>query len=226
MNQPLNLDEYEVGDEIVDADQQRIDEWFAARSGKLTCSRFGDLMSTSRSKSDTFSQAGYTYLREVVAERLGSIKFSASAASTSWGHENEAAAVEAYTEATGRDVDYDSHRFVELTKYIGGSPDGLVGDNRTLEIKCPYNPGQHIETLISREIPKQYVWQCVGHCLVTKRPTCDFVSFDPRIFGRNQIVVIEFQPTEAVLTALAQRLDKAAQWIKAMIAKIEALNEV
>lgn len=137
-----NLDEYEVGEEIVDLEEQKIAEWHAARSGKLTCSRFGDLMATGRNKSDAFSQTGYSYLREIVAERLGSFKFSASANSLAWGHENEAKAVEAYTELTDRDVDYDSHRFVELTRSIGGSPDGLVGDNRTLEIKCPYDPAR------------------------------------------------------------------------------------
>lgn len=217
----VSLDEYEVGQEIVDEAEKLMAEWLAARSGKLTCSRFGDLMSDSRSKSDTFSKTGYTYLREVVAERLGSFKFSASAPSLSWGHDNEGKAVDAYTESTGREVDYDSHRFVELTKYIGGSPDGLVDVDRTLEIKCPYNPGQHVETLISRQIPKQYYWQCVGHCLVTNRPGCDFVSFDPRMDGPSRIVVIEFEPSKAVLNSLSERLMEAVEWITNVMQKIE-----
>lgn len=215
------------GDQItvVDEAEQKTEEWLALRSGKLTCSRFGDLMSDGRSKSDTFSQTGYAYLREVVAERIGSYKFSASASSLSWGHENEEAAVLAYTERTGREVDYDSHRFVELTKYIGGSPDGLVGTDRCLEIKCPYNPAVHVETLLSQEVPKTYFWQCVGHCLVTGRPRCDFVSFDPRIENAHKIVVVEFEPSAAVLTALSNRLAEAVEWISTVITKIESSNQ-
>lgn len=220
-----SLQEYEVGEElpeVLDAAEQQMQEWLALRSGKLTCSRFGDLMSSGRAKDATFSQTGYSYLRQIVAERLGSYTLIASASSLSWGHDNEAAAVQAYTELTGREVDYDSHRFVKLTEWIGGSPDGLVGDDRCLEIKCPYNPAQHVETLISKQIPDQYVWQCVGHCFVTRRPLCDFVSFDPRIEGPNRIVLIEFQPSTAQMQFLSNRLAEAAGWVSQVLKKLKA----
>lgn len=206
-------------------EQQKLDDWFAKRSGMLTCSRFGDLLGKGLVPAKTIPVAGYTYLREVIAERIGSFKFSGSARSTEWGHDNESKAVEAYQERTGRDVDYDSHRFVKLTKWVGGSPDGLVGDDRALEIKCPYNPGVHVETLMTGEVPLNYRWQCVGHCLVTGRSICDFVSFDPRIEGRNSIVVVEFEPTEQVLYQLTDRLKEAVEYIKTTIQKIEERNQ-
>lgn len=220
-----SFDDYEVAEEVVDEEQQKLDEWFAKRSGMLTCSRFGDLMGKGLVPSKTIGVTGYTYLREVIAERIGSYKFPISARSTDWGHENEPKAVQAYQERTGRTVDYDSHRFAKLTKWVGGSPDGIVGDDRTLELKCPYNPAVHVDTLITQEVPLIYRWQCVGHCLVTGRPTCDFVSFDPRIEGSNSVVVIEFTPDQNVLDSLTDRLTEAVEYIKTTIQKIEEQNQ-
>lgn len=218
------LDDYEVAEEVVDEEQQKLDEWFRKRHGMLTCSRFGDLMGTGEIPAQEIPVTGYKYLRKIIAERLGSHEFGFSSRSTDWGHENEPLAVKAYEASTGRSVDYDSHRFVKRTKWVGGSPDGLVGEDRALEIKCPYNPAVHVETLISRKVPLNYQWQCVGHCLVTGRPTCDFVSFDPRIKGQHSIIVIEFTPQQKVLNTLTDRLSEAVQWINDCMQKIEEIN--
>lgn len=215
------LDDYEIAEEVIDDEERRLEEWHALRSGKLTCSRFGDLMGKGVTPAKVIPVAGYSYLKEKIAERLGSYKFSASASSLSWGHNNEPHAVLAYQETTGHEVDYDSHRFVTHSDFVGGSPDGLVGADRTLEIKCPYNPATHVETLLSLEVPGQYRWQCVGHCLVTGRPTCDFVSFDPRMDGPNRIVVIEFEPTAGVLASLKSRLAEAVEWIQSNLTTIQ-----
>lgn len=217
-----NLDDFEVAEEVVDKKAEAEREWLAARSGMLTCSKFPELMKEPGNSNAMFTDSAYTYLREVVAERIGSFKHSFSASSVNWGHENEPAAVKAYEEFTGNQVDYDSHRFERLTKWVGGSPDGLVGADRTLEIKCPYNPGKHIEVLHRGTIPKIYYWQCVGHCYVTRRKACDFVSFDPRIEGPHRIKVIELVPTEHELLRLAERLREAIRWIRAILDKIES----
>ena len=62
----------------------------------------------------------------------------------------------------------------------GASPDGLIGDDGLLEIKCP-NPATHIDylRLPVGECPKAYFWQVQGQMLATGRAWCDFVSYHP-----------------------------------------------
>ena len=73
--------------------------------------------------------------------------------------------------------------FIELDDYIGCSPDGLVGDDGLIEIKCP-NSTTHIDTLLTQKVPTGYIKQMQGQMWVSGRQWCDFVSFDPRVKDR------------------------------------------
>ena len=59
---------------------------------------------------------------------------------------------------------------------LGASPDGLIGDDGGLEIKCP-RAKTHIRTIIADEVPAQYVPQIQACLLVSGRKWWDFVSF-------------------------------------------------
>ena len=201
----MSLAELELGEELVDPLEQEREEWFAKRSGRITCSNFGKLIGEGRGKNDVFTQTGMAYLRLKVAERLGSWH-SVSARSMQWGTDNEAAAIAAYAERTGFEVDSRPFQFFELGDDLGGTPDGLIGADGTLEGKCPYDPSVHINTLITRLIPNDYVWQVHGHLLVTGRQWCDFVSFDPRIKDDCRLVIIRQERDQAKLDFLASRL--------------------
>jgi predicted phage-related endonuclease len=65
---------------------------------------------------------------------------------------------------------------------FGASPDGLVGADGLIEIKCP-NSATHIETLLDGKVPSQYMIQMQVQMMCTGREWCDFVSFDPRMPG-------------------------------------------
>ena len=208
-----------------DDDYDPDDEWMKQRSGKLTCSQFPVLMKIPRSKNTTFTDAALTYLRSRVAERLGSYASGGGGSATQWGHEHEPTAIKAYEEVTGFDVDYNSRRFLQLNDIIGGSPDGLVGTMGVVEVKCPYNPAVHIRTLMERKVPDAYFWQCVGHCLVSQRAVCDFVSFDPRIDGPERIIVIPVVPTPEQQLALMTQLNAAAKWIDEALKQIKGETE-
>ena len=201
----MRLSDLELGEEIVDPLEQQREEWFAKRSGRITCSNFGKLIGSGRGKDDAFTQTGMSYLRMKVAERLGSWH-SVSAKSMQWGTDNEAAAIAAYAERTGFVVDSRPFQFFELGDDLGGTPDGLIGADGTLEGKCPYDPSVHVNTLITRLIPKDYVWQVHGHLFVTGRQWCDFVSFDPRISDDRRLVIIRQERDQAKLEFLASRL--------------------
>ena len=60
----------------------------------------------------------------------------------------------------------------------GCSPDGLIGDDGLVEVKCPLGH-THAETVITGTIPSDYVLQMQWQMACTGRRWCDYVSFDP-----------------------------------------------
>jgi hypothetical protein len=220
MNQVVtSWDEFEVGPEVVDENEARREAWFALRSGKLTCSHFSDLVKPGRAKDDDFTATGYSYLRMKIAERFGSWH-SISGAALSWGTDNEIAAIVAYGMRTQQNVSQNEYGFVEYNSDIGGTPDALCGDDGCLEVKCPYNPAVHVQTLLNNTIPDNYLWQVIGHLLVTGRDWCDFCSFDPRMEDPHRLVIIRHQRNESEIEFLKQRLELAMAWIAERMEKL------
>jgi hypothetical protein len=217
----MNLDEMELGEEIVDPVEVKREEWLRKRLGKITCSRFGDLMSSGRSKDAEFSQTGYSYLRRIVAERLGSW-YSVSARAMDWGNENEHKAILEYANRFVTFVDDTPFQYFEFTDDIGGTPDGLVGADGCVEVKCPFDPAVHVNTLLTKEVPSDYEWQVVGHLLVTGRSWCDFISYDPRIESKHKLCVVRVERNEARIELLKKRLDLAVETVKTMVERIGA----
>ena len=158
---------------------QRTAEWFAERCGKVTASRVADVMDFKRDGSS--SAARDAYLAEIVAERLSGETYEHFVSKPmQWGIDVEPEARGAY-EAIER-------TFVDLVGFVphpmianaGASPDGMVGADGLIEIKCP-NTSTHIKTLIRGTGDPQYTDQIQWQLACTGRDWCDFVSFDPRI---------------------------------------------
>jgi len=168
-------------------------EWKAKRRGNITGSTAYKLFT--KSLQPSASQTAQTYINEKVAEKFGSYSADWSSAATRWGNENEPKAVMAYMTRTGKTVTKwgdgiehgDGQEFTEWIEGVGLTLDGLVDNNGTIEVKCPYNPANHIKYCLY-ESPEQlaagnhdhYVQMQMG-LLITNRSYCDFVSFDPRI---------------------------------------------
>jgi hypothetical protein len=97
-----------------------------------------------------------------------------------WGVENEPNAKHAYTLETGREIQEVGFIVPDETDSYGGSPDGLVGDDGLIEIKCPAP-----ETLISYHaagtLPLQYKPQVQGLLLISGREWCDFFVWHPEL---------------------------------------------
>lgn len=99
-------------------------------------------------------------------------KFEGNVA-TRWGTDNEVNGVAEYTLQTGRHVSltgFHPHRFID---FIGGSPDGLVGDEGMIEVKCPYSKK------LSWEVPLHYYPQINALLEITGREWCDYVCWTP-----------------------------------------------
>lgn len=158
--------------------EQRTDEWHAARLGKVTASRVADVMARTKSG---YGASRTNYMAELVCERLTGARgeFYQNAAMV-WGTEQEPAARAAYEAITGAlvvETGFVPHPTIAMS---GASPDGLVGDEGLVEIKCP-NTATHIDTLMSQTIPAKYITQMQWQMACTGRKWCDFVSYDPRL---------------------------------------------
>jgi len=158
--------------------EQRTEEWYAARCGKITASRIGDLMARTKSGPAATRK---NYIAELVAERLtGKPADHYTNAAMQWGIDQEPFAIGTY-EAT-RNVLVETCGFIIHPDFpdSGASPDGLVGKDGLIEVKCP-NTATHIATIRGAPIDRKYQLQMQWQMACTLRYWCDWVSYDPRL---------------------------------------------
>ncbi len=171
--------------------EQRTEEWFAARLGKVTASRVADVIAKTKSG---YSTSRDNYMAQLVCERLtGQQGESFTNSAMQWGTETEPLARSAYEASTDimvEELGFVLHPKIEMA---GASPDGLVGLFGMLEIKCP-NTATHIEALLTETVPTKYITQMQWQMACAQRQWCDYVSFDPRIRADLQLFVkrVEF----------------------------------
>ena len=165
---------------------QRSNEWFSARLGKVTASKVADIMARTKSG---YSASRANYMAQLICERLtGERHESFTSAAMQWGTDTEPQARAAYeflTDSSVTEVGFIDHQIIAD---FGASPDGLVGDDGLIEIKCP-NTATHLNTLSTEVVPAQYVTQMQVQMSCTGRQWCDFVSFDPRLPAEMQMWV-------------------------------------
>lgn len=167
--------------------QQGTPEWHELRKGKVTASRVADILAKTKTGPSASRQ---NYLIELALQRITkTIQPSYTNDAMAWGTATEPQARVAY--------EVNTHNFVDQVPFIdhptiqgfGCSPDGLVGADGLLEIKCP-NSATHWEYFKSKEPPKKYFIQMQAQMSVTGAKWCDFVSFDPRMPERSQLLIV------------------------------------
>jgi putative phage-type endonuclease len=179
--------------------QQRSDEWFAARCGKATASRFKDILATIKSGEAADRR---NYRAALVCERLtGKPEQSFANAAMQWGTEQEPFARIAYMATTGAFVE-EAGFFEHPELAAGASPDGLIGDDGGLEIKCP-NKATHLATLLSGKMPAEHLPQVQGAMWITGRKWWDFVSYHPEFPEHLQLFVQRIGRDDAYINQLA-----------------------
>lgn len=163
---------------IITEMEQGSAEWLALRLGKVTASKMSAVLSKGRGSAP--SKTAETYMMELIAEKLtGESKQFFENDDMRWGTETEPQARSMY-EVNNDFISVVEVAFVERDEFIGISPDGLVGDDGLLEIKCPTTVTQ-LKRALSDDYSKDYYTQIQCQLWVTERQWCDFVSFDPRI---------------------------------------------
>lgn len=169
-------------------------EWLLARCGKITASNFHDVITRSKKKvGDEFPylKARETYKEILVAEILtGQPAEEINAYAMRHGKEYEPLARATYEMKTGNDVLDVGLVLHPGFEFIGASPDGLIGEDGGIEIKCPKNSTIHLNTW-ANGLPPEHVGQIQGGLFVTGRQWWDFVSFDPRIISENGRIYIQ-----------------------------------
>jgi len=200
--------------------EQRTDDWFAARLGKVTASRVADVIA----KTKTGYGAGRAnYMADLVVERLTGQKASSfSNAAMEWGTQTEPQAKAAYAAKTGilvEDVGFIDHPTVAMS---GASPDGFAEEG-LVEIKCP-NTATHLEYVLAELPPLKYFTQMQWQMACTGRPWCDFVSYDPRLPERLQLLVVRVPRDDDYIKILEQEVITFLQELDDKLNKLEKVT--
>jgi hypothetical protein len=186
--------------------EQRTKCWYDARRGNPTASSFSKLI-TSTGKRAASADA---YIDELVAEKItGESKFIPTTAAMQHGIDTEPEARDLYSFL--RDVEV-----IEIGLCLhdsidaGASPDGLVGDDGLLEVKCP-QPHTMVKYLRENRLPPEYRAQVMGQLWICEREWCDFLAYHPKM----KPLLIRVERDEEFISALAEIVTEAVESIDA-----------
>lgn len=185
---------------IIDC-QQGTDEWRAARAGIATASEFGAVLARPKDgRGEAVTRRNYR--DRLVVERLAGrpVENGFTTAAIRQGTEREPTARVAYE--IGRrtfisEVGVCLHDSIEC----GASPDGLIGSDGGVEIKCP-EISAHIAYLKRTDEPPEYRAQIQGNLWITGRQWWDFISFNPEFPAALRMVVRRVQRDDAYIKQL------------------------
>jgi putative phage-type endonuclease len=201
--------------------EQRTDEWFKSRLGKVTASRIADVVARTRTG---YAASRANYMAQLVCERLtGKQAESFSNAAMEWGVEQEGPARDAYSAKVGElvtEVGFISHPTIPMA---GASPDGLVGTNGCVEIKCP-STATHIEYLFDRDPPQKYFYQMQWQMACTGTEWCDWVSYDPRLPAELQLLVVRIPRDTDCITILEREVSEFLAELDGKVSKLKEMS--
>lgn len=197
--------------------EQGTEAWQAQRRGKVTASRVADVIKKTKSG---YSTSRKNYAAQLLCERLtGKTAEGFSNAAMAWGIEKEPEARVAYEfmkNATVEQVSFIDHPSIDMS---GASPDGLVGEDGLIEIKC-CNTATHLETLMSGEIDPDYITQIQWQLACSGRKWCDYVGFDPRLPAHLQLFIKRVERDQRTIIDLESEVSGFLRELAAQIARL------
>lgn len=198
---------------IIENFEQCSQEWFAARLGRPSASQFDKIITTKGERSKQRTK----YMYQLAGERIsGAREESYTNAAMQRGTEMEPEARSLYELLHDVQVDQVGMCYKDEARLFSCSPDGLVGDNGGLEIKCP-SMAVHIEYLIGGKLPTDYFQQVHGSLLITGREWWDFASYYPGI----KPLIVRVYPDEKFLAALESELILFCEELADVVEKIK-----
>jgi len=201
---------------------QGSDAWHMMRLGKVTASRVADVIAKTKTG---YSASRANYAAQLITERLTLTPTEAFFnAAMQWGTDMEPEARRAYEFYRAEEVV--EVPFVDHPAIgdAGASPDGLVGVDGLVEIKCPIT-ATHIETLKGRTAPAKYITQMQWQMACTKRAWCDFVSYDPRMPESMRFFCVRVERDDAMIRELETEVVKFLNEVRANVDELKRLYE-
>ena len=193
--------------------EQGSQEWLESRLGRPTASNFSKLI-TPTGKPSSSADA---YINELIAQKItGELPEFYTNAAMDRGNELEPAAKTLYELMHDVEV-VEVGLCLHDTFECGASPDGLVGNDGGIEIKCPL-PHTHVSYLRDGKVPSKYIPQIQGCLWITEREWWDFMSYNPSM----QDLIVRVYRDEAyikklstiVIAAVAQIEIETKKWSK------------
>ena len=182
--------------------EQRTEDWYNIRKGKMTASNAETIIANGKGLE--------TYIYNLMAE------YYSSAEKENYINADMQRGIDLDTEAkiefqfyTGLDIK--EVGCVELNEYILASPDGLIGDDGLIEIKCP-NDSIYFKLLLSNNIKPEYIAQMQMQMYVTERQYCYFVSYNPNF--EKSLYIKKINRDEEMIDKLKKGLERGTQLIK------------
>lgn len=204
--------------------EQRTDEWLAQRAGNFTASRMGDLMARTKTGPAASRKNMITTL---AIERLtGQCVETYTNGAMQRGIELEPEALDAYSFEVGEAIE--AIAYIEHPKIprVGCSPDGLIGNDGMVEIKCPAAMGKHLDALRKGQHAKEYRWQLQHQLFVAGREWVDAVSYDPRFPQGLQLAIKRVFKDAEDHEAIAEEITKSQAEINQIVAELNSLGRL
>ena len=203
--------------------EQRTEEWFQQRLGKVTASRISDVIAKTKTGVSTSRQ---NYLIQLVSERLTGKKGDSFVNQAMLdGIERESAARALYM--LNKDVSVTEVGFFDhpVITNSGASPDGAVNAEEEgkyaglIEIKCPIET-THTNTLMSKSVPSKYIPQMQWQLACTGASWVDFVSYNPNFPPELQLFIARVDRNQIYISELEVEVEKFLDEVEQTIIKL------
>ena len=179
--------------------EQRTQEWFEQRKGRVTGSAVGAILGFSPFATPADA------MRRMVREALGAKSEFKGNIATEYGTKSEHNAIQDYMLETGNEVI--ECGFYTHAEWLGASPDGLIGEDGLIEVKCPFKfRADNNPAFISIKEQLHYHAQIQIQLFVTGRLWCDFYQWSP--FG-----------------SLTERVNYDSLWIAENLCRLEVFYD-
>jgi putative phage-type endonuclease len=198
---------------------QRSPEWLKLRAGRFTASRAQDLMA--RTKSGPSTSRKNLITRLAVERIIGTCVETYSNFAMQRGTDLEPTAIKAYEDSELLVVERVAFVQHPNLDFVSCSPDGIVGEDGMVEVKCPTAEAKHYEALRFGAHAKEYKWQLQSQLWVTGRDWVDAVSFDDRFPPGLQLAIVRverdekaIEELEAECIAANEEVEEQVRWFR------------
>ena len=203
--------------EILNMDQGT-PEWFAARCGLVTSSKFDAVLAKGRGNAP--SKTRETYMKELACERItGIVQNSFQSEWMERGNLLEGQARSMFE--LNYNLDVEQVGFIKLNEDVGSSTDGLT-EAAVIEIKCPKHT-THLDYLMNSDLLYQtYKNQVQGELWVSGKQAAFLMSFHPDFPDGKDLIVLEIQRDEAYINEISEAVSAFVQELKTMVKEVNA----